>query len=405
MPESPLFRARVAVSVLFIVNGFSLSAWLPRLAEVQADLGLNSAQLGLVLSAGAVGGLVIGPLSGFLIARSNSARVSVLAFALIVPALPVIGLAPNGWLLGLTLFWVGALDAVMDGSMNAHGLRVQSRYGRSIINGFHAYFSLGMVAGAVVGSASLAVGMPLAWTMVGVAAACAAAVAITARWLLPGADPDSHLSDEDALREATGSIDPSSFAPIDGHGSILTRVTALLGLFTLLAVIIEDIPARWSSIYLTAIEAPTALVGVGFTAFTIAMTIGRFGGDRLVNRFGEATVVRVSMAVAGTSLALALMVATPWAYIGACVVIGLGVATLFPAAMHAATQIPGVRPAMGVATVGWLARAGFVVAPIAVGAVAERFGIGWGLTVPIVAAFVLVPLSAILRAPRRYPEP
>ena len=266
--QAPLLYA---VSVLFIVNGFSLSAWLPRLAEVQADLGLNSAQLGLVLSAGAVGGLVIGPLSGFLIARSNSARVSVLAFALIVPALPVIGLAPNGWLLGLTLFWVGALDAVMDGSMNAHGLRVQSRYGRSIINGFHAYFSLGMVAGAVVGSASLAVGMPLAWTMVGVAAACAAAVAITARWLLPGADPDSHLSDEDALREATGSIDPSSFAPIDGHGRILTRVTALLGLFTLLAVIIEDIPARWSSIYLTAIEAPTALVGVGFTAFTLSL--------------------------------------------------------------------------------------------------------------------------------------
>ena len=78
---------------------------------------------------------------------------------------------------------------------------------------------------------------------------------------------------------------------------------------------------------------------------------------------------------------------------------------LSPAAMHAATQIPGVRPAMGVATVGWLARAGFIVAPLAVGAVAERFGIAWGLTVPIIAALLLVPLSAILRQPARQPIP
>mgnify|MGYP002685550957 CR=1 FL=1 len=83
--------------------------------------------------------------------------------------------------------------------------------------------------------------------------------------------------------------------------------------------------------------------------------------------------------------------------VAACAVIGVGVATLFPAAMHAATRIPGVRPAMGVATVSWLARAGFVVAPLAVGAVAERLGIAWGLTVPILAAFLLVPLSSVLR--------
>ena len=185
--------------------------------------------------------------------------------------------------------------------------------------------------------------------------------------------------------------------PPVGYRGILTRLTALLGLFTLLTVIIEDVPARWSSIYLTGIGASAASVGLGYTAFTIAMTVGRFGGDRLVNRFSEVRVVRVSMAVTGTALAVALLIGTTWAYIAACAVIGVGVATLFPAAMHAATRIPGVRPAMGVATVSWLARAGFVLAPLAVGAVAERFGIAWGLTVPILAAFLLVPLSSVLR--------
>ena len=392
-----LARARVAVSVLFIINGLSLAAWFPRLAEVQADIGLSDAALGIVLACGAVGGLMVGPLAGFLVARWNSARVSVVSFLLLAPVLPMVGLAPSGWVLALALFWIGAVDSVMDGAMNAHGLRVQGFYGRSIINGFHAYWSLGAVAGAVIGSAALAVGLPITWMLVGVSVASVVAVACTARWLLPGSDPDSHLSDTDAELEATANIDPAAVPVIIGRGAILTRVTVLLGLLTLMAVIVEDIPARWSSVYLTDIGAAESLIGIGFTAFTIAMTLGRFAGDRTVNRFGEARVVQVSMAVSGVALSAALLIATPWAYIGACIVIGWGVATLFPAAMHAATQIPGVRPAMGVATVGWLARAGFVVAPLAVGAVAERYGIAWGLTVPILAAFILVPLSAILR--------
>ena len=392
-----LVRTRVAVSVLFIINGISLAAWFPRLAEVQSDIGLSDAALGIVLACGAVGGLMVGPLAGFLVARWNSARVSVVALLLLAPVLPIVGLAPSGWVLALALFWIGAVDSVMDGAMNAHGLRVQGFYGRSLINGFHAYWSLGAVAGAVIGSASLAIGLSITWMLVGVSVASIVAVACTARWLLPGSDPDSHFSAAFAESEATANIDPAAVPLVISRGAILTSVTVLLGLFTLMVVIVEDIPARWSSIYLTDIGAAGAVVGIGFTAFTIAMMLGRFAGDRTVNRFGEARVVQVSMAVSAVALSAALLSSTPWAYVSACVVLGWGVATLFPAAMHAATQIPGVRPAMGVATVGWLARTGFVVAPLAVGAVAELYGIAWGLTVPILAAFILVPLSAILR--------
>ena len=60
-----------------------------------------------------------------------------------------------------------------------------------------------------------------------------------------------------------------------------------LGLFIILAVMIEDIPGRWSSIYLTDIGAPSVTVGWGFVAFTVAMTIGRFTGDRIIDALGE----------------------------------------------------------------------------------------------------------------------
>ena len=392
MATTPLIRARVAVSVLFVINGFALSTWLPRLAELQADLGLSDAQLGLVLAAGAAGGLIVGPLGGYLIAHSSSARVSVWCYLLIVPALPLIGLAPNGWVLAGVLLWLGALDAVMDGAMNAHGLRVQQRYGRSVINSFHGYWSLGTVAGAVVGTRVAGRGTVNRLDAGRRGGGLGRRPRLTARWLLPGRDPVSHDADEDARAPRPRRRPTPAPSRPPATGGCSRGATALLGLFTLLAVIIEDIPARWSSIYLTDIGAPAALVGVG-----VHGVHDRDDGRSIRRRPARQPLHRAASSCAsawsarGVALAAALLVGTAWAYIAACVVIGLGVATLFPAAMHAATQIPGVRPAMGVATVGWLARGGFVVAPIAVGAVAERYGIAWGLTVPILAAAAARP--------------
>jgi hypothetical protein len=124
------------------------------------------------------------------------------------------------------------------------------------------------------------------------------------------------------------------------------------------------------------------------------MTVGRFGGDRLVNR-REATVVRSSMAIVGVVLGIALLIAQPWAYVVACVVID----SVSPPLPHRhARRHPHSRRASGHGSHGRLAGPRRLRrCSLAVRGDLRRFGIGWGLTVPIVAAFALVPLSAILR--------
>ena len=52
-------KARIAVSVLFFTNALTLSAWLPRLAELQADISLTNVAVGAALAAGAAGGLCV----------------------------------------------------------------------------------------------------------------------------------------------------------------------------------------------------------------------------------------------------------------------------------------------------------------------------------------------------------
>jgi MFS family permease len=375
-----LRRTRIAISTVFAVNGLLLAIWLPRLFEIQQSLGLSDGQLGAALSAGAVGGVLFGPLAAPLVSRWGSARVVVIMAFLLAAATPLLGFAPSWIALAGVIAWLGATDAIMDAAMNAHGIRVQLLYRRSILNGLHGYWSLGTVVGGVLGTATLALGIALGPFLIVVAILAAVAIVVTSRWLLPAPDPHTHATEHEPQQRRKWSW-----------------LLIGLGAFTLLAVIVEDVPARWSSIYLASLTTSELLIGSGFVAFTAAMTIGRFTGDRLVDRFGDVRVVRVNMTVAAVALAGSLMIGTPWAFIGASLIVGYAVATLFPAAMRAAAHIPGIRPASGVAIASWLARAGFVFSPIIVGTVADNYGIAWGLTLPVFAALGVVLLSSVVR--------
>ena len=162
---SPRIRhARTAVAVAFLINGLCFASWISRTPAVRDTLGLSSAQLGLLLlcvSGGSIAGL---PLSGPIVHRLG-ARAAVLFGSLTVG----VGLAGLGVALlfasvplavpGLVLVGLGI--GVWDVAMNVEGADVERRLGRSLMPRLHAGFSLGTVAGAGIGAAAAAAGVPL----------------------------------------------------------------------------------------------------------------------------------------------------------------------------------------------------------------------------------------------------
>lgn len=380
------------MALLFFANGMSLATWVPRLIDVQSRLGMSDATVGVVLAVGAAGGIAFGLVAGRASARWGSGRVAVVTILLFAPIAPLIAIAPSPWTLAVILAWMMGMDAISDAAMNAHGIRVQKLYSTSILNSFHGYWSLGTVIGGAIGAGSLLIGAPLLPTLLVSAGIAVVATVIASRNLLPGSDPDTHLEPDSVPSFA----DPGSVGPRFRIAS-LTPITLMLGMFTLLAVTVEEIPPRWSSIYLGSIGVDEQFLGIAFVAFTIAMMAGRFTGDRLVDRFGEITVVRTSMLAATVALIVGLLSSSLIGFTLACIVTGYGIATLFPAAMRAAAHIPGIRPASGVTVVSWLARSGFFIAPLIVGFVAEAAGPGWGVACAAVAAAVIVPMAAVLR--------
>ena len=75
---------------------------------------------------------------------------------------------------------------------------------------------------------------------------------------------------------------------------------------------------------------------------------------------------------------------------------GLGVATLVPAAMHTADELPGLAPGTGLTVVSWLLRGGFLVSPLVVGFVADLAGLRAGLLSVVAAGIVTAALARAL---------
>src|SRR5215207_4734324 len=187
-PPTRLRRARLAVGACFFVNAVLYANLVPRLPEVKADLGLSNSSLGAALAAVPLGALVAGLSSAVLIRRFGSRTVVTAGLVLLCGVVWAVSIAPNWPALAAVFLLVGALDAIVDVAQNAHGLRVQRLYQRSILNAFHGVWSIGAVAGGLMGSAAAGLGMSLELHLGVVAVVFGIVALVGSRALLPGPD-------------------------------------------------------------------------------------------------------------------------------------------------------------------------------------------------------------------------
>lgn len=272
-------RARVAVAAQFLTNGALFANLLPRYPEIKTDLVLSNAVYGLTIAAFSAGAFVAGLAAATLIRRFTSARVAVAGTLAIAVFVFVAGLAPSAALVACALFFAGASDAVTDVAQNAHALRLQRFYGRSIINSVHAVWAAGAVLGGLMGAGAIALHIPRP-VHLGVAAVIFGGVVLVAyRFMLPGADTDDHPAGEQADGVRAG-------------GKVYVVLIALVVIATAGAMV-EDAGSSWATLYLRdSVGAPGALAAFGYIALAAFMFLGRLIGDRLVDRFGETRVVR-----------------------------------------------------------------------------------------------------------------
>jgi hypothetical protein len=350
--------ARPAAAVIFFVNGFVFSSWVPHIPTVQARLGISPGLLGLALLGCAAGSMVSMPLAGALVAKWGSRRVILGSAPLfcLVAALPVQSSRLS--LFALALFVFGAANGTMNVAMNSHGVTVAERLCRPIMSSLHALASVGGLLGAASSILALSSGLTPIVHMRGTIVLGLLLVAGAGGFLLP----------------------TSTDSPRTGPAFALPRgPLLLLGLMGFVTLMVEGVMADWSAVYLRRLlKVGTDLSGAGYAVFSMAMAAGRLAGDRLVVAVGPVALLRVGGILAACGLG-ALGAALPLNHPVAAIVgfgcVGLGLSNIIPMLFQAAGRIPGSSPGTALSAVITAGYGGVVAGPPLVGFIASSMGL------------------------------
>ncbi len=267
---------------------------------------------------------------------------------------------------------LSAVDAVADISMNVQAADVSGRSSSSVIQRFHAAWSIGALAGAGSGTAAAAAGIGLALQLAITGVVLSLAVASVARGLSPRTDAPS---------------EPSAGAR---RVPVLVLLAALAGV----VAVVEGAPGDWAAVFVTDVHGATdGVAGLGFVAVAGGMVLGRLVGDRVTDWLGGARLFVGALLLVGLGIGVVVTSpVTPVAVMGFALA-GLGISVLFPALYLQAATTPGVPSGLGVGVMSSGARVGFLVSPVVVGWLSEltslRVGLGAIVGTAVVGALGL----------------
>lgn len=378
-------RALSAVALVFLINGTILASWVSRIPAITDRHGLSSGEVGTMLMAIAVGAIISFAVAGIGINRKGSATTTLVFGCLFALMLPLIGLAPSVWMLVPVFVLFGSGNGGMDVAMNAQGVEVEQTLGRSVINALHGFFSLGGVVGAAIGAVAAASGISpsLHLPVIGI-------IGLGGLWWLrPNLIVDTHAE--------VATADEPVFA-------LPPRAMWALGVIAFCSAIAEGAMADWSALYLDDhLGTGGGVAALGFAAFSLAMLVGRFTGDGLVDRNGSVIMIRIGATISSVGLALGLVVNTPVAMIISFALVGLGVSVLFPLVFKSAAAFPGVSRGKAVAGVATIGYTGFLVGPPVLGWIAEPTSLRVSLMIVVVLCAAVALLAHATGRHQRVP--
>jgi MFS family permease len=372
MTRRDLFLARAAASAIFFGNGFGIGTWAAQLPRFKASLGLSDSQLSLGLLAFSLGAVALMPIIGWAVALIGSRTMTLVSAFSFTAALLLPGLAPNLPLFVAASLLAGACNGTMDIAMNTNATVVEKAWGSAIMSSFHAFFSLGGLAGAGVSGLLIALDLGIFPTLLISCLGMGVLFLFAAFWTLDEAEKST-----------------------DGHGFAWPRgavfVLAVLAMFCLL---VEGAMVDWTAIYLQTVTGASLQAAVmGFAAFSLAMTVCRFMGDFAVRRLGRVRTIQLGGSLSAFGLALAMLVPQPLPAAIGFALVGIGLANVVPVLFSTAGQIPGIPPSMGVAMVATLGYAGLLLGPPLIGFGGDLVSLRAMLGVLILFTLVIIIMS------------
>jgi len=351
-----LSQRRVALGALFFFMGICFASWAARIPDIQSKFQLSEGQLGTLLLCLPIGSMVGLPIAGWSVHHYGSRIVILICSFAYALSLPLIGLAPNLWVITPVLILFGMLGNIMNISLNTQALGLENQLGKSILASFHGVWSMAGFTGAGLGAGMIFLSFSPAAHYVVVALLSILIILLSQKFV---------INDKQAAGEEGGLV-------LRKPDSLLLRV----GLISFLGMMAEGCMFDWSGVYFKKIvEAEPELVSLGYVCFMGAMASGRFVTDKAINRYGKIPVLQVSGILIFLGLLLAVLFPSLYTAALGFLMVGFGVASIVPVSYGIAGRSKLYSPSVALAMVSTLSFFGFLVGPPLIGFIAEAFNL------------------------------
>ena len=369
-------RARIAITVAFIVNGTMAGTFYSRLADIKKDLDISNSALGIALLIVSVGVLIGLTFSGKQSAKYGSAPITLYGTYALGTSILLMGLATNYLTLCMAFLIIGACLSTQDVAMNSHAIVLEHEADKRYMSTFHAMFSLGALGGGLVGAWFSQNNIPLMKHVAFITMLTYLSTFVVRNWFLP-AELDKH--------------------PFEGKKKIKRpKLFLIVGLLGTCAAIGEGSAGDWGAILARDTFDATPFVStLPYICFSAAMVIGRLFGDRAASKYGPMNLIVGGGLIAGVGLASGLLIGGIGGVIFGWLAAGIGLSIVIPMLFSQAGEIAKTRfegqfaPSEGVAMVSGIAYFGFLVGPPTLGFLGDAVGLRWAMLVPAVLALVM----------------
>jgi MFS family permease len=377
-------QLRIACAIFYFISGFGYSTWASRIPTIKHLLNLNEAQLGTVLFALPVGLMLTMPLTNVLLSKYSSRSVMFFGSVFLIILLALIGITSNMLQLIIVLFFFGSARNLMTLSINTQGVAVQQLYSKSIMASFHGIWSLAGFAGAAVGYLMVYFNIGVTWHFLFVSIAL---FLVTIYFI------------RDTINQKPI---PQSNKPVF---SLPDKYLLKFSLICFASMACENAMYDWSAIYFQkAVHAEKATATAAFVVYMIAMTTGRFVGDKLVTNLGIKTVLRFSGIFIFCGLLLAVILPyTVTAMLG-FILTGLGVSCVVPMIFSLADKSKSMSSSSALASISTIGYIGFLLVPPFVGYIAHASSIRWSFGIIAMFGAIIVLLVSKIKDDNRQPE-
>ncbi|MFF8025525.1 MFS transporter [Streptomyces sp. NPDC007896] len=376
-----LRRGRASLAFSFFAQGATFALLVTRIPAIQDRYGVSDALLPAFLAAVPILAGVGSVTTEQLVRRIRPSRLLRWSQPVVLLALLGVGSGDRLVELAVALGAFGLAVGALDASMNMLGVSLQRTYGRSIMLGFHATYSLGGIVGASLAWVGAHWHLSLFVSYLPVVLVLLPAAFVGSRWYVDGGAASVPEADVDAEADADAEVGKGQ----GQSGALVFRLLLPLCLVMTFAYIGDSTVSNWSAKYLQdVLGSSEQLATVPYNVYMVMTLVGRAVGDFGVRRFGAVAVVRLGAVVA--ALGFAVVAVAPGAWVGMLgfTLLGLGLCVLVPQTFAAAGRLfPGASDA-AIARLNIFNYVGFLIGSPLVGALGDAWNYRGAMLVPMV---------------------